>query len=83
MENSKGTEKIVAALLIGAAIGGALGILFATDKGAEIRKIIAGKTGDLSQSLKENFTTLVEASKKEFSNAREKATALASNVKEN
>lgn len=83
MENSKGTEKVVAALLIGAAIGGALGILLASDKGKELRKMIAGKAGDLSHSLKENFTTLVEASKKEFNGAKEKAMALATNVKEN
>jgi gas vesicle protein len=83
MENSKGTEKVVAALLIGAAIGGALGILLASDKGSELRKMIVGKAGDLSQSLKENFTSLVEASKKEFNGAKEKAIALAGNIKEN
>jgi gas vesicle protein len=83
MENSRSTEKIIAALLIGAAIGGALGILLASDKGAELRKMIAGKAGGLSQSLKENFTSLVEASKKEFNGAKEKSIALAGNLKEN
>jgi gas vesicle protein len=83
MENSKGTEKVVAALLIGAAIGGALGILLASDKGSALRKVIAGKAGDVSQLLKENFTSLVEASKKEFNGVKEKAMTLASNIKEN
>jgi gas vesicle protein len=81
MENSNGTQKVVAALLIGAAIGGALGILLASEKGTALRKMISEKAGDLSQSLKENFATLVEASKKEFNGAKEKA--LASNINEN
>ena len=81
MENSN-TEKIIAAVLIGAAIGGALGIFFASDKGSELRKIIAGKTGDLTDSLKEKFNSLVDASKKEHG-TKESATALANHLKEN
>jgi gas vesicle protein len=83
MENSRNTEKVVAALLIGAAIGGALGIIFASEKGAELRKMMAAKTGDLSQSLKETFTSLIDASKKKFEEAKETNTVLASNVREN
>jgi gas vesicle protein len=82
MENSRSTEKVVAALLIGAAIGGALGIIFASEKGAELRRMLAAKTGDLSQTLKETFTSLVDASKKEFDGMKEKK-VLANLVKEN
>jgi gas vesicle protein len=73
MENSRNTEKLVATLLIGAAIGGALGILFASDKGKELRKIIAGKTGDLTGTLKDKFNSILETSKKEFVEVKEKA----------
>jgi gas vesicle protein len=73
MENSNNSGKMIGALLIGAAIGGALGILFAPDKGSETRKKLAGKTGDLSDSLKEKFDELLAEAKKEFEAAKEKA----------
>jgi gas vesicle protein len=73
MENSNNTGKIIGALLVGAAIGGALGILFAPDKGSVTRKKIAGKAGDLTDSLKEKFDALLEEAKKEFEAAKEKA----------
>ena len=71
MENNT-TVKVVGALLIGAAIGGVLGILFAPDKGSETRKKLAGKADELTDSLKEKFNTLLEEAKKEFEAARDK-----------
>jgi gas vesicle protein len=79
MENSSNNGKVIGALLIGAAIGGVLGILFAPDKGSETRKKIAGKTDDLTESLKEKFNAILEEAKKEFAAAREKATEFADN----
>jgi len=72
MEHSNNTGKMIGALLLGAAIGGALGILFAPDKGSETRKKIAGKTNDLTDSLKEKFNSLLEEAKKEIEAAKEK-----------
>jgi gas vesicle protein len=72
MDNSNNTVKIIGALLAGAAIGGILGILFAPDKGSETRKKIAGKTGELTDGLKEKFNALLEEAKREFEAAREK-----------
>ena len=49
MNNEK---KLVAALLAGLAAGAILGVLFAPDKGCEIRKKIAEKSGDLADTVK-------------------------------
>lgn len=81
MENSNNTGKIIGALLIGAAIGGTLGILFAPDKGSETRKKLAGKADDLTNSLKDKFNELLKEAKKEFEAAKEKAREFAENGK--
>lgn len=73
MENSNNSGKVIGALLVGAAIGGVLGILFAPDKGSITRKKLAGKADGLTDSLKEKFDTLLEEAKKEFEAAKEKA----------
>lgn len=81
MENSNNAGKMIGALLIGAAIGGALGILFAPDKGSVTRKKIAGQTSDLAESLKDKFENLMEEAKKEIEMAKEKAGEFVSNGK--
>lgn len=73
MEDSNNTGKLIGALLIGAAIGGVLGVLFAPDKGSETRKKIAGKTHDLTDALKEKLDNFLSETKKEFEAAKEKA----------
>ena len=76
MENSNNSGKIIGAILIGAAVGGILGILFAPDKGSETRKKIAGKTDELTKSLKTKFNALVGEAKTEAKAAKEKASEL-------
>lgn len=72
MENTNQTGKIIGALLVGAAIGGALGILFAPAKGSETRKKIAGTTGDLTALMQEKFGAFLEQLKNEFEAAKTK-----------
>jgi gas vesicle protein len=64
MENSNNTGKLIGALLVGAAIGGVLGILFAPDKGSETRKKIANKAGELTDPFKEKLNAFLRKQKK-------------------
>lgn len=64
-KSSNNNGKLVGALLVGAAIGGALGILFAPDKGSETRKKLIAKGGDLTDSIKNNLGELVDKGKRE------------------
>lgn len=79
MEKSNETVKIIGALLVGAAIGGALGILFAPDKGSETRKKLSAKGGDLTDSMKQKFQSFVEDIKNEVTGTKEKVAELAEN----
>ncbi len=79
MENSNNTGKIIGALVLGAAIGGILGVLFAPDKGSETRKKLAAKGGDLTDALKEKFNDFLEEAKQEAELMQEKANELVDN----
>lgn len=73
--------KLLAALLTGAAIGGALGILFAPDKGSETRKKIADKGNELTGTVKDKFNAVVNKFRKEVETLNEQAGDLADNGK--
>ena len=73
MEQSNNTGQVIGALLIGAAIGSILGILFAPDKGSETRKNISLKGGELSDNIKHKFSDLVDEIKKEANKVKDKA----------
>ncbi len=71
MGNSNG--KVLGAIFLGAAIGGALGILFAPDKGSETRKKISSKGNELTDAVKEKFGTLVDKFKTEVEAVKDHA----------
>ena len=73
MENVNNTTKLVGALLLGAAVGGALGILFAPDKGSETRKKLLSKGDDLTDGLIDKFNDFLNEIKKEAEAVKEKA----------
>ncbi|HVU98200.1 MAG TPA: YtxH domain-containing protein [Puia sp.] len=67
------TSKILLGFIAGAAIGGALGILLAPDKGSETRRRIAERgseigdsIADFGESVKEKFNDVVDGVKGNF-----------------
>ncbi|MDH4472984.1 MAG: YtxH domain-containing protein [Fluviicola sp.] len=59
MEDSNNTGKIIGALLVGVAIGGLLGVLFAPDKGSVTRKKLLSKGEDLKDVVTEKLSGLM------------------------
>jgi len=62
-KSNNNTGKIIGALLVGAAIGGALGILFAPNKGSVTRKKLFSKGEELKDTLKDKYNGLLDGQK--------------------
>ena len=77
---SKG--KLVTGILVGAAAGAILGVLFAPDKGTETRKKISKKSTDFTDSLKSKYSDFVDAVASKFTSAKEDAEAMADKGKD-
>lgn len=75
MENND-SMKIIGALLLGAAVGGSLGILFAPRSGENTRKRIIRKGENLTNSLQEKFDDFVDEISLEVDLIKEKKKAL-------
>lgn len=74
--NSNNTGKLIGAVLVGAAVGGILGVLFAPDKGSETRKKISAKGNDLTDAMKEKFNDFLEEIKTEVESVKGKASEI-------
>src|SRR6218665_804245 len=66
---SSDTTKVVGALVVGAAVGAALGILFAPKKGSETRQDIADNAKKMSKNLRNKFQGQVDDLKNQVAKA--------------
>lgn len=66
MEKSNNTGKIIGALLVGVAIGGTLGVLFAPEKGSTTRKRLVAKGEDLKDSANDKYDELISTLKRDL-----------------
>ncbi len=72
MKQKNNNLKLAAAVLVGAAVGGAIGILFAPDSGTGTRDKILAKGEDLTDAMKDKFQLVVDETKKEIAQMKEK-----------
>ncbi len=79
MNHSNDTGKVIGALLLGAAIGGALGIIFAPDKGSETRRKILANGDDLSDAIHDKLNDFLAEVKKEVESVKDKANVYMNN----
>lgn len=75
------SDKVLLGILAGAAIGAAMGILFAPDKGSETRRKISEKSDAYADALRSKFNELVDEIVQQFDSLREDALQNDENVK--
>jgi len=72
-------QKVILVTLAGAAVGAALGILFAPQKGANTRKKISKKSNDYLEGFEEKFNEFVDMATKKFETMKGEAKTVAKN----
>ncbi len=68
--------KVILGVLAGLAVGAALGVLFAPDKGWNTRKRISKKGEDLIEDLREKFDEFLDNISEKFDEVREEVSDL-------
>ena len=75
-------KHLLTGIIAGLTAGAILGILFAPEKGADIRKKIAKKSGNLTDKYKSKFDDLLDKLGKKYNVSTEQAEELISKGKE-
>lgn len=73
--------KFVSAIIAGAAVGAALGMLFAPGKGLANRRFFSHKSNDFANELKDKTNDFIESVVEKFEAAKDEAQQLAENGK--
>ena len=76
------TQKIITGVLLGAAAGAILGVLFAPDKGSKTRKKIADKSADLADTIKTKANDISEGMSEKLRSVKEEMSDLIAKGKE-
>ena len=76
------TNKQKTRILLGAAAGAVLGILFATDKGKETRKKLKNKSNELGEKLKHRFDEVGNKMQDKYQDIRNEANDILNKAKE-
>lgn len=76
-------KKLITGIVAGVAIGGVLGYLFATEKGAKTREKIAEETGNFFDEVVAHFMDMMQLGKEKTEQAGSDATALTNKIKMN
>jgi len=83
MENLDGTGKIIGALIVGAMVGAAIGVLFAPDKGSKTRENIAEGAKDLASEFKKKIKDEMDVLRKKTQDLEDMVESKFDDVKDN